>query len=74
MMVILFCSSPSFHKIDVATLGHHRAMPVLQLYLQLHPNFGQQGEEWDRDLLDLSDLVLVLTTLPKITLLSLTKS
>lgn len=74
MMAILFCHSPSFHKTDIVTLGHHGAMPVLQLYLQLHPNLGQEGEEWDRGLLDLRGVVPVLTTLPKITLLSLTKS
>lgn len=43
MMAILFCNSPSFHKTEVATLGHHSAMPVLRLYLQLHPNPAQQG-------------------------------
>lgn len=56
-MEILFCS-PSFHKSDVVTLGRYRAMPVLRLYLQLHPSFGQQ-EEWDRDLLDLSGQCLL---------------
>lgn len=33
-------TAPPFHKIHIATMGHHSATSVLLLYLQLHPNLA----------------------------------